>query len=182
MNRPLQLSVTTLLVAATLTHLATDLIELYLGEFASFQLWLNYAAFVAMPFAIVGLAAIRWQEVGYFGVVAGICYAVPFIYFAHTTLFALHLDIRTYEDLLGQMGGMYTAHGLMMVVGGLLFGLSFLNTDKGSRIASGIFIMGLLTNTVVAVAQVDPILQIVGSTFRNLGLIGLGILSISKPA
>jgi hypothetical protein len=101
-------------------------------------------------------------------------------HFAHTTLYALEESIPNYEMLWGKLGGIYTFHGGLMVVGGLLFGLDSLRVGVLSRCAVSLFIVGIILNFGLALLPLPDILQVLGSSVRNLGIIAMGIGIIRK--
>jgi hypothetical protein len=102
-------------------------------------------------------------------------YGVAFIYFTHTTLSAFEESIPDYETLWQRLGGIYTFHGGLMVVGGVLFGLASLRANVLWRGAVMLFLIGNILNLVLGLLPLPEILQIAGSTVRNLGLMGMGI-------
>lgn len=61
-----------------------------------------------------------------------------------------------------------------MVVGGLLFGFSALKAGVLWQKGVILFIVGLLLNLLLTFLPLPEILQIIGSSIRNLGLAGLG--------
>jgi hypothetical protein len=164
----------TAIVAPTL-HLISDLLEWVGGGFSRTQLLINYAGFLPMPFLMLGLCAIQRPRISWFGSIGSVLYGIAFIYFAHTTLYALEESIPNYEMLWGKLGGIYTFHGGLMVVGGLLFGLDSLRVGVLSRCAVSLFIVGIILNFGLALLPLPDILQVLGSSVRNLGIIAMGI-------
>ena len=163
----------TAIVAPTL-HLISDVLEWSNGGFSRIQLLINYAGFLPMPFLMLGLYAAQRPKIGWLGLVGAILYGIAFIYFAHTTLLALEESISNYEILWQRLGAIYTFHGGLMVVGGLLFGFSALKAGVLWRKGVILFIFGLLLNLLLTFLPLPDIMQIIGSSIRNLGLIGIG--------
>ncbi len=72
------------------------------------------------------------------------------------------------------VGFIYTLHGALMVLGGLLFGAAMLRAGQLPRVAVLLFLCGLTLNLLFAVIPLPEIAQIAGSALRNVGLIGMG--------
>ena len=161
-------------IVAPILHSVTDAMEWYQQGFSPLQLWLNYVAFLPMPWLLLGMYAVREEQLGPTGLVGALLYGVAFTYFAHTTLYALASHAPTYEALWQQLGTTYTVHGALMVIGGLLFSVAALRGGGLPRPAVLLFGMGLLVNLVLALVPAPDILQTVGTAIRNAGLAGMG--------
>ncbi|MBE9173300.1 hypothetical protein IQ216_09475 [Cyanobium sp. LEGE 06143] len=148
--------------------------EWYQGGFSTLQLWLNYFAFLPMPWLLLGIYAVRPEELAPAALVGSLLYGVAFTYFAHTTLFALQSQVPNYEALWQQLGFTYTIHGAAMVVGGLLFASAALRSRALPRLAVWLFATGLLVNLGLAVVPAPEILQSLGTAIRNAGIVGMG--------
>lgn len=171
------------LVAPAL-HSLTDVMEWRDAGFSTTQLWLNYVAFLPMPWLLLGLYAAHEPRPNAVGLIGALLYGVAFTYFAHTTLYALAEHVPTYEALWARLGILYTVHGTLMVVGGLLFAWSALRAGWLPRGALMLFVVGLLWNFLLALLPLPDILQTIGSSARNLGLMAMGyaILFNRHPA
>jgi hypothetical protein len=148
--------------------------EWHQGGFSPVQLWLNYLAFLPMPWLLLGLYAVRSEELGPSALVGALLYGIAFTYFAHTTLYALQAQTPNYAVLWQQLGPAYTVHGAAMVVGGLLFARAALRTTRLPRLAVLLFGAGLLVNLCLALVPAPDILQTAGTAIRNAGLAGMG--------
>ena len=144
------------------------------GGFSPLQLWLNYLAFLPMPWLLLGIYALRSEQLAPSALVGALLYGAAFTYFAYTTLFALHSQAPSYEALWGQLGLTYTVHGAAMVAGGLLFAWAALRSRALPRLAVGLFAAGLLVNLGLALVPAPDILQTVGTAIRNAGIVGMG--------
>jgi hypothetical protein len=167
------------LVAPAL-HSLTDVMEWYHGGFSTAQLWLNYLAFLPMPWLLLGLYAAHDPRPNIFGLVGALLYGVAFTYFAHTTLYALAEGIPTYEALWSRLGELYTVHGALMVVGGLMFAGSAWRVGWLPAGALLLFAAGIFCNLLLALLPAPDILQTIGSAARNLGLMGMGYAILFK--
>ncbi|NBD16038.1 MAG: hypothetical protein GVY04_07795 [Cyanobacteria bacterium] len=61
------------------------------------------------------------------------------------------------------------------------FGIDSLKAKVFSPSAIALFLIGISLNLAVALLPLPDILQILGSLFRNVGLIAMGITVIRKP-
>lgn len=174
------LTAVTAIVAPAL-HLTSDVMEWSNGGFSRLQLLINYAGFLPMPFLMLGLYAAQRPKIGSIGLTGAIIYGIAFIYFAHTTLYALEESFPNYEMLWHRLGTVYTFHGGLMVIGGLLFGFSALKAGVLWRKGIVLLIVGLLLNLLLTFLPLPEILQIIGSSIRNLGLAGIGFGLIRTP-
>jgi hypothetical protein len=161
-------------IVAPILHSVTDAMEWYQHGFSQAQLWLNYVAFLPMPWLLLGIYAVCEDDLGVPALVGALLYGIAFTYFAHTTLYALSSHAPTYEALWQQLGATYTVHGAFMVVGGLLFTRAALRAGGLPRPAVWLFGAGLLVNLVLALVPAPDILQTVGTAVRNAGLVGMG--------
>ena len=161
------------LVAPAL-HSLTDVMEWRHAGFSTTQLWLNYIAFLPMPWLLLGLYSAHDIRPNVVGLIGALLYGVAFTYFAHTTLYALAEQVPTYEALWARLGTLYTVHGTLMVLGGLMFAWSALRVGWLPRGALLLFAVGLIWNFLLALLPVPDILQTIGSAARNLGLMAMG--------
>jgi hypothetical protein len=179
-NRPetlssaLRLAVGIAAMVAPFIHSLTDAMEWHQDGFSTGQLWLNYIAFVPMSWLLLGLYAAHEPKPGAAGLIGALLHGAAFTYFAHTTLVALDEQVPTYEALWQRLGSVYTVHGALMVVGGLLFGGSVLRAGWLPRLAVLLFLAGILANLMLSLLPAPDILQTIGSAARNAGLAYMG--------
>jgi hypothetical protein len=161
-------------IAVPALHTVTDVHEWAHGGFSPAQLGLNYLAFVPIPVILVGLWAAQRPRIGAAGLVGALLYGAAFIYFAHTTLVALDTAVPDYEALWTRLGPMYTAHGTLMVIGGVLFGGATWRAGVVPRWTAGLFLAGVTLNIALALLDVPELLHTLGTALRNAGLAGMG--------
>lgn len=178
MHHPLRVVVGTTAIVAPVLHSLTDAMEWYQDGFSSLQLWVNYVAFLPMPWLLLGIYAVRTETLGAWALVGAILYGFAFTYFAHTTLYALATGAPNYETLWQQLGPTYTIHGALMVIGGLLFAGAALKAKSLPAAAVWLFGGGLLVNLVLALVPAPDIFQTVGTAIRNAGLVGMGYATL----
>jgi len=161
-------------LAAPALHSATDVMEWSQHGFSQAQLWLNYLAFLPMPWLLLGIYAVHEVKPGAAGLAGAVLHGIAFTYFAHTTLYALAEKAPDYEAMWTKLGTTYTVHGALMVVGGLLFAGSVFRAGWLPRPAIALFAAGLVLNLVLALVPVPDLLQTLGTALRNAGLVGMG--------
>jgi hypothetical protein len=180
MTKKLSWIIAIMAIVAPTLHLLSDLLEVTSSGFSSIQLLINYAGFLPMPFVMLGLYAYQHPKISWIGLIGTLLYGVAFIYFAHTTLVALEEAIPNYEILWRRLGVTYTFHGGLMVAGGLMLGIDAFRTSVLSRISVSLFIIGIILNLGMALLPLPEVLQIFGSSVRNLGLMAMGLSIISQ--
>jgi hypothetical protein len=163
-------------------HLTSDALEWMRGGFSAPQLVINYLGFVPMPVMIAGLYAAQRPRIAGYGLLGALLYGFAFVYFAHTTLHALATKVPDYATLWNDLGPVYTGHGVVMVVGGLLFGVATLRARVLPSWAARTFTAGIVLNLVLGLVEVPAIFETIGSALRNVGLIGMGVALCRKPA
>lgn len=174
MDRKLRQLVAMTAMLAPSLHTGSDALEWIAGGFSPAQLWLNYLAFLPVPAMMVGLYAVQRPRLSWLGLFGAVTYGWAFIYFAHTTLFALAARVPTYDALWRQLGSLYTVHGGLMVLGGLTFGWATLRGGALPAWTAGLFLAGVCTNLMLALLPGPDLLQTLGSGLRNAGLASMG--------
>lgn len=169
-------------ILAPTLHLLSDTLEWVTGGFSTGQLWLNYIAFLPMPWLLLGIHAVHERTPGSVGLIGALLYGAAFVYFMHTTLFALAESVPDYAVLWARLGRLYTVHGLLMILGGAMFAWTAWRAVWLPRYAVLLFSVGLLANLVLGLLPVPDILQILGSTLRNLGLMAMGVAILRAHA
>jgi hypothetical protein len=179
-NRILYLLIGFSTILVHFLHIFTDIIEIVSG-FSFYQLVLTYIVFLFIPFVILGLYAVHWPKGGWLGLIGSILYAISFIYFSSTAIYAINAiknGTSNYEIIYKELGAVYFLHGGLMVIGGILFSLSVIRAKIFPAMTGIIIIMGLLINAIVSILPITPMFQVVGSTVRNIGFIVMGIFTI----
>jgi hypothetical protein len=104
-------------IVAPVLHCITDAMEWYQGGFSPAQLWLNYLAFLPMPWLLLGIYAVRAEALGSSALVGALLYGVAFTYFAHTTLYALAAWAALRKPALPRLAVPLFAAGLLVNLG-----------------------------------------------------------------
>ena len=162
------------IIAFTL-HILSDLLEVFTGGFSAEQLWINYVAFLAIPFLMIGLYAVQLPLSGWMSLTGAIAYGTSFIFFAGTTLYALVAKTPDYSTLLEELGSIYTFYGGLMVVGGILFSIAVIRAKVLPIWTGWLLILGVSLNLLFHLLAFPDLSQIIGSIVRNIALVGMGI-------
>ena len=170
-------------IAAFTLHILSDLLEVFGDGFSANQLWINYVAFLPIPFLIIGLYAVQLPRAGWMSLTGAIAYGTSFIFFAGTTLYALIAKTADYSSLLKELGSIYTFYGGLMVAGGILFGVAAIAARVLPRWTGWLLILGVSLNLFFRLLPFPDLTQIIGSIVRNIAFIGMGIsvLRTRKP-
>lgn len=131
---------------------------------ADAQLWL-----------LLGVGTLQRPVMRPSGLLGAILYGVAFTYFAFSALHVCVLQEPNYEALWQQLGMVYTGHGTLMVIGGLLFGSAAWRERQLPKTAVALLAAGLCINALLSLLPTPDILQILGSAVRNAGLVMIGL-------
>jgi hypothetical protein len=156
-------------------HVLSDLMEVLSEGYSAWQLWINYASFLILPFLIVGLHIAQHARGGWPSLAGALFYGSSFVYFAGTTQYALVQKIPNYEALLAELGLIYWTQGALMVLGGVLFGFAVQRAGVFPRWTGVLLVIGVLLNLLVGLLPVPDISQVLGSVLRNVALKGMGV-------
>jgi hypothetical protein len=105
-------------------YLISDLVEVAQGGFTVFRLSLTYAGEAAIPLFVMGLYAVQRPGIGRLGFLGAVTYAYSYVFFTGTVVYALIAGTPNYTVLTKDFGAWMTVHGLIMLAGGLAFGLA----------------------------------------------------------
>ena len=162
-------------IVSPLLHILSDLLEVFGGGFSASQLWINYVAFLPIPFLTIGLYAIQRPHSGWMSLIGAIAYGTSFIFFSGTTLYALVAQTADYSKLLEELGSIYTFHGGLMVAGAILFGVAVIVAGILPKWTGWLLILGVSLNLLFRLLAFPDLSQIVGSIVRNIAFMGMGL-------
>jgi hypothetical protein len=111
-------------VVFSAVYVISDLIEVAQGDFSTFRLSLTFVAEAAIPLFVIGLYAVQRPRIGRLGLFGATAFAYSYVFFTGTVLYALIAGTQNYHALTKVFGPWMTVHGLIMLVGGLAFGLA----------------------------------------------------------
>jgi len=168
------------LVAAGFTalYLISDLIEVAQGGFSTFRLALTYAGEAAIPLFVIGLYAVQRPPIGRLGFAGAVAYAYSYVFFTSTVVYALIARTPNYKDMAKVFGAWMTVHGLIMLVGGLAFGLAVVRAGVLPRWTGVLLMAGVVL--VVAASGLPDIPRTVAAAIPDAAFIGMGLAVLNR--
>jgi hypothetical protein len=164
-------------ISFSAAYLISDLIEVAQGDFSTFRLFLTYVGEAAIPLFVIGLYALQRPRIGRLGLLGAVAYAYSYVFFTSTVVYALTAGTRNYKALVDVFGAWMTVHGLIMLVGGLAFGLAVVRARVLPRWTGVCLMVGVvlvvtasgLPNIARTVAAAVPTAAFTGMGFALLG-------------
>jgi len=163
----------------SVVYIVSDLIELATGGFGPVQLGLTYAAEAALPLFVIGLYAVQRPRIGALGLAGAIGYAYSYIAFTATVVYSLVEHTRDWVTLTGRLGPWFTAHGVIMVVAGIGFGLAVLRAGVFPRWTGYALMAGVCL--VAATTELPDLVRVLSATVRAAAFIGMGVAALRLP-
>lgn len=120
----LRMSVGLAAIGFSVLYLGSDVLEVGQGHFSRFRLALTYAGEAVIPLFVLGLYAVQRPRVGRLGLFGAAAYAYSYVFFTSTVVYALVARIPDYAGVTSAFGGWMVVHGVIMVVGGVTFGVA----------------------------------------------------------
>jgi len=105
-------------------YLASDILEIGQGQFSTLRLALTYAGEAAIPLFVLGLYALQRPRIGRLGLFGAVAYAYSYVFFASTVVYAIVAPAPDYQAVTTAFGAWMVVHGLIMVIGGVAFGVA----------------------------------------------------------
>jgi hypothetical protein len=168
----LQLLVGLAAIAFSAVYFISDLIEVAQGGFSTFRLILTYIGEAAIPLFVIGLYAVQRPRIGRLGFGGAITYAYAYVFFTSTVIYALISGTRDYEALTKVFGAWMTVHGLILLLGGLAFGLAVVRAGVLPRWTGVCLMVGVVL--VVAASGLPDIARTVAASVPAIAFIGMG--------
>lgn len=161
-----------------LVYLVSDFVEVAQGDFSTFRLTLTYIGEAGFPLFVIGLCALLRDRVSWWGLLGGIAYAYSFVFFTSTVVWALVAHTPSWEVLGTDFGWWMTAHGAVMVVGGIAFGIGIAAGDAlpawtGYALAAGVVL-------VAAASGMGNLERTLAAAVPDAAFIGMGIVLMRR--
>ena len=163
-------------------YFLSDVIETIQDGFSGPQLVLTLVGEAAIPLfgmTATGDRGVRSERenyesirIGRLGLISAIGYAYSFVFFTSTVVYAIVNSTADYSTLTGDMGASMTAHGAIMVIAGVGFGLAVIRAGvlpswTGVALAAGV--------VAVAATQIAPSgVQLMAAGIRATAFVGMG--------
>jgi hypothetical protein len=160
-------------VAFTAVYFLSDLIEVAQGGFSTFRLALTYAGEAAIPLFVIGLYAVQRPRIGRLGFLGALAYAYSYVFFTSTVVYALISRTPNYKALVKVFGAWMTVHGLILLLGGLAFGLAVARVGVLPRWTGVCLMAGVVL--VVAASGLSDVARTAAAAVPAIAFTGMGI-------
>jgi hypothetical protein len=160
-------------VGFTAIYFISDLIEVAQGNFSTVRLALTYAGEAAIPLFVLGLYAVQRPRISRLGLVGAIAYAYSYVFFTSTVVYALVARTPNYKALTQIFGAWMTVHGVLLLLGGLAFGLAVARAAVLPR-WTGVCLMAGVVLVVAASGQTN-LVRTVAAAVPASAFLGIGI-------
>jgi hypothetical protein len=160
-------------VGFTIAYFLSDLIEVVQGDFSTLRLLLTYLGEAAIPLFVMGLYAVQRPRIGRLGLVGAAAFAYSYVFFTGTVIYALIARTPNYRALSSVLAGWMTLHGLIMVAGGVCFGLAVVRAGVLPRWSGACLMVGVLL--VAAASPLPNIARTAAAAFPDTAFIGMGL-------
>jgi hypothetical protein len=157
-------------IAFSVVYLASDIVEIGQGGFSTFRLALTYAGEAAIPLFVLGLYAVQRPHIDRRGLFGAAAYAYSYVFFTSTVVYALVTHTADYQGVTKAFGAWMIVHGLIMLIGGVAFGLAVVRARvlprwTGLCLAVGVVLVASasgLPTVVRTIAEAVPAAAFVG--------------------
>jgi hypothetical protein len=156
----------------SLLYFISDVVEVLQGGFSRPQLSLTLVAEAAVPLFVVGLYLLQRPQIGPLGLTTAALYSYSFVFFTGTVLFALMTSTPDWDALVDRLGLWMTLHGVVMIIGGLGFGLAILRAGVLPRWTGLTLMVGV--GLVAVTSGSGDLAQIGAAGIRDFAFIGMG--------
>jgi hypothetical protein len=161
-------------------YFLSDVIETVQGGFSDPQLVLTLIGEAAIPVFVIGLYAVQRPKIGRLGLISAIAYAYSFVFFTGTVVYAIVNSTSDYSTLTGDVGASMTAHGAIMVIAGVGFGLAVIRAGVLPSWTGVALVAGVVA---VAATQIAPPgVQLVAAGIRATAFVGMGCALLTAHA
>lgn len=161
-------------------YLLSDVIEAVQGGFSSGQLWLTLVAEIAVPIFVVGLYLVQRPRIGRLGRVSAWAYAVAYLFFAGTVVYALVNGTGDFSALSDDLGLWMTIPGAVMLLAGIGFGVAVIKAGVLPRWTGAALILGVILVVICQGLPEGP--QLIAAAVRDLGFAGMGAALLGAGA
>lgn len=159
-------------VVFPIVYFVADLVEVAQGNFSTARLVLAFIGESAIPLFVMGLYAVQRPCIGRLGYGA-FAYAYSFVFFTSTVVYALAAGSRNYKAVTDVFGGWFTVFGVIMVLGGITFGLAVIKTARLPRWTGLGLIVGVVL--VAAAAGMSNAVRTLAAAVPDAAFIGMGV-------
>ncbi len=167
-------------IVLTAVYLLSDLLEVAQGDFSTLRLSLTYAGESAIPLFVIGLYAVQRPQIGRLGLLGATAYGYAYVFFTATVVYALVAGTPNYRVLTTVFDPWMTLHGVIMLVGGVAFGIAVVRANVLPRWTGISLIVGVIA---VAAASGAPNLpRTFAEALPAAAFIGMGSALLRRSA
>jgi hypothetical protein len=156
-------------------YVASDVMELLAGTLYTAQLWVTYLGEAGVPFFMLGLDAYQQPRAGLLGLCGAVAYGASFVGFSATVLYPLVTGVRDADQVFAAFGAIYTAHAVLALVGGIMFGVAVLRARVYPAWSGIAVIVGLLLSLLLIQLELPEAIQTSGTALRSVGFVAMGV-------
>ncbi|MCW2615557.1 MAG: conserved rane protein of unknown function [Frankiales bacterium] len=159
-------------IAFSVLYLASDILEVGQGQFSELRLALTYAAEAAVPLFVLGLYAGQRPHIGRLGLFGAAAYAYSYVFFTSTVVYALVAHTPDYHGVTTAFGSWMVVHGLIMLIGGVAFGIAVVRARVFPTWTGGCLVVGVVL--VAAASGLPTLLRTIAELVPAAAFIGMG--------
>jgi hypothetical protein len=159
-------------IGFSIVYLTSDILEVGQGHFSPFRLALTYAAEAAIPLYVLGLYALQRPHIGRLGLFGAAAYAYSYVFFTSTVVYALVAHTHDYQDVTKTFGAWMVLHGLIMLIGGVAFGIAVVRARTFPRWTGMCLAIGVVL--VVAASGQGTVARTIAEAVPAAAFIGMG--------
>jgi hypothetical protein len=156
----------------SLLYFASDVVEAAQGGFSDWQLIVTLIAEAAIPFFVWGLYHCQLPRIGRLGLWSAAAYALVFVAFTGTVIYALANSSPDYDTLSDDLGLWLTVPGVLMVVSGIGFGAAVVRAAVLPAWTGWLLAIGVIL--VAATQGASDGVQLVAAGVRDAAFAGMG--------
>jgi hypothetical protein len=161
-----------LAIGFSVIYLASDILEAGQGHFSTVRLALTYSSEAAIPLFVLGLYAGQRPRIGRLGLFGAAAYAYSYVFFASTVVYALIAHTPDYRGVTTVFGSWMVIHGLIMLIGGIAFGVAVVRARVFPRWTGGCLVVGVVL--VAAASEFSSVARTVAEALPAAAFIGMG--------
>lgn len=166
-------------IGFSVVYLASDVLEVGQGHFSVVRLALTYAGEAAIPLFVLGLYALQRPRIGRLGLFGAAAYAYSYVFFTSTVVYALAADTRDYQGVTKAFGAWMVVHGLIMLIGGVAFGIAVVRARVFPRWTGVCLAVGVIL--VAAASGLPTVARTVAEAVPAAAFIGMGWALLRGP-
>ncbi|MCU1618164.1 MAG: conserved rane protein of unknown function [Modestobacter sp.] len=159
-------------IVFSVLYLASDILEVGQGHFSVVRLTLTYAGEAAIPLFVLGLYTGQRPRIGRLGLFGAAAYAYSYVFFTSTVVYALVAHTPDYQGVTTAFGSWMVVHGLIMLIGGVAFGIAVVRARVFPTWTGGCLAVGVVL--VAAASGLPTVARTIAEAVPAAAFIGMG--------